>query len=62
MQQSLFQPMLSVREAMVVAAHLKLGYDLNQAQKNKVVRKSVDKYVFYIVCQCQIVLISKNLL
>lgn len=38
LQQSLYQPMLTVREAMLVAANLKLGYDLNQEQKNEVVK------------------------
>lgn len=33
MQQDLFQPMLTVREAMKVAADLKLGHDLTNAEK-----------------------------
>lgn len=45
MQQSLFQPMLTVREAMIVAANLKLGNDLDQAQKNEVV--SVKHNIIY---------------
>lgn len=37
MQQSLYQPMLTVREAMNISADLKLGKDLNRAEKNEVV-------------------------
>lgn len=37
MQQDLYQPMLTVREAMKVAADLKLGTDLSDAEKNDVV-------------------------
>lgn len=37
MQQDLYQPMLTVREAMKVAADLKLGNDLNNDEKNEVV-------------------------
>lgn len=33
MQQDIFQPMLTVREAMKVAADLKLGHDLSNAEK-----------------------------
>lgn len=37
MQQDLYQPMLTVREAMKVAADLKLGNDLNNEEKNELV-------------------------
>lgn len=37
MQQDLFQPMLTVREAMKVAADLKLGHDLTNAEKFELV-------------------------
>lgn len=37
MQQDLFQPMLTVREAMKVAADLKLGHDLKNAEKFELV-------------------------
>lgn len=37
MQQDLYQPMLTVREAMRVAADLKLGNDLNNEEKNELV-------------------------
>lgn len=37
MQQSLYQPMLTVREAMNISADLKLGKDLDRAEKNEVV-------------------------
>lgn len=37
MQQDLYQPMLTVREAMKVAADLKLGNDLNNDEKNELV-------------------------
>lgn len=37
MQQDLYQPMLTIREAMKVAADLKLGNDLNNDEKNEVV-------------------------
>lgn len=40
MQQDLYQPMLTVREAMKVAADLKLGADLSDAEKNDVVSKN----------------------
>ena len=39
MQESLFQPMLTVKEAMFVAADLKLGQDLNRSEKTEVVGK-----------------------
>lgn len=38
MQEDLYQPMMTVREAMMIAADLKLGYDLTKAQKIEVVR------------------------
>lgn len=37
MQQDLFQPMLTIREAMKVAADLKLGHDLTNAEKYELV-------------------------
>lgn len=37
MQQDLFQPMLTVREAMKVAADLKLGHDLTNTEKFELV-------------------------
>lgn len=36
MQQDLYQPMMTVREAMMIAADLKLGYDLTKEQKIEV--------------------------
>lgn len=36
MQEDLYQPMMTVREAMMIAADLKLGYDLAKAQKVEV--------------------------
>lgn len=37
MQQDLFQPMLTVREAMIISADLKLGKSLTKAEKLEVV-------------------------
>lgn len=39
MQQDLFQPMLTIREAMKVAADLKLGHDLTNDEKFELVSK-----------------------
>lgn len=38
MQQDMYQPMLTVREAMKIAADLKLGYDLTDCEKFELVR------------------------
>lgn len=38
MQEDLCQPMLTVKESMMIAADLKLGYDLTKEQKIEVVR------------------------
>lgn len=37
MQQDMYQPMLTVREAMKVAADLKLGHDLTKDEKFELV-------------------------
>lgn len=42
MQQDLYQPMLTVRESMKVAADLKLGHDLTDAEKNDVVSARIN--------------------
>lgn len=42
MQQDLYQPMLTVRESMKVAADLKLGTDLTDAEKNDVVSETIN--------------------
>lgn len=38
MQQDMYQPMLTVREAMKIAADLKLGHDLTSDEKFELVR------------------------
>lgn len=38
MQQDMYQPMLTVREAMKIAADLKLGHDLTNDEKFELVR------------------------
>lgn len=37
MQEDLYQPLMSVREAMMISADLKLGYDLTKVQKVELV-------------------------
>lgn len=39
MQQDVYQPMLSVKEAMTISANLKLGNRLSSAEKDEVVRE-----------------------
>lgn len=38
MQQDMYQPMLTIREAMKIAADLKLGHDLTDDEKFELVR------------------------
>lgn len=42
MQESLYQPMLTVREAMNISADLKLGNELSRSQKNEVIDEILD--------------------
>lgn len=37
MQEDIAQPMLTVKESMMIAADLKLGYSLSKEQKNEIV-------------------------
>lgn len=47
MQQDLFQPMLTVREAMKIAADLKLGHDLTNYEKFELVSNICRYYSFW---------------
>lgn len=44
MQQDMYQPMLTIREAMKIAADLKLGHDLTDDEKFELVRSSFRLY------------------
>lgn len=52
MQQDLYQPMLTIREAMKIAADLKLGHDLCDDKKNELVMRAL----------CAILVISNELI
>lgn len=49
MQQDVYQPMLTVREAMKIAADLKLGRDLTNAEKFELVSNYVNHTLFSLI-------------
>lgn len=55
-QDDALRPYLTVREVMTVATHLKLGFNVTKAYKNKMVRISMESTLWtntYLTFQCQ---------